>query len=242
MFSPNSIKFTCALSVLLFSSCGWRAAKPAETPATSPYGAEQLKSDVPFSTAEPENFQADFVIEASGERASVIFTARAGNRRRYDYDSGEKNQFTVLEIETSASFLIFPFKKIYAENLNSSANGAPQMSEKFDDFLISEWLAQKPDAKFTRLGAENNLTKYAVRLNDSDASETIVFVDEAINLPVRQEFYGVTGERKILNYAVEMKNFKRETDENLFEIPKDYKKVSLEQVKTAMRKENLGGL
>lgn len=238
MSAANSIKFLClfALCFSACSSCGWRTAQN-ENMASVDSSAEAIKSGVPFSTKEPENFQADFVIRMNNDSETKIFVARSGVRRRYDYNLDRKNQFAVLHVHANASLLIFPNKKIYAENSDFSPVGAQQAAENFKDFLTNEWLNQTPDAKYTRLGAENDLTKYAVRLNDSDASETIVFVDGRINLPVRQEFYSVSGERRTLNYTVEMKNFKTQTDENLFAIPKDYKRVALEDLKTTMQKE-----
>lgn len=230
MFSSNSIKVFFVFALGVFSSCGWwRAAKSEDAPVSS--SAEELKSSVPFVTKEPENFQAEFVVTAN-DSDNKIFVARSGNRRRSDYNSGAPNQLTVLQQSANQTFLILPYKKIYAEN-SVSQTAAP--TEDFKDFLTNEWLNQTAAAKFTRLGSENDLTKYAVRLNDSDAAETIVFVDERINLPVRQEFYARRGEQKVLTYAVEMKNFKTPADENLFEIPKDVRKVSIEILRATMR-------
>lgn len=238
MFSPNSTKFFCALVfVLSFSSCGWWRAKnekPVEPKAST---ADELKSEIPFSTGEPEVYQAEFVVTANN-RETKTFVARAGDNRRFDYNAGAKNQLTVVRIGAERSFLILPEKKIYAdEPADFAATGATRAGDNFNDFLTAEWLNAKADAEFTILGAENGLTKYAVKLNDSDAAETIIFVDEKINLPVRQEFYGkeVGGEQKNLTYTFEMRNFKTETPNDLFEIPKNYKKVSPENLRSARR-------
>jgi len=232
MFSSNLIKFLVASALCAFSSCGWRAAQTGEAPANSSFAVEQLKTGVPFSTEEPENFQAEFVITANGQE-SKIFVARAGGNRRYDYNSDGKNRIVVLQTDAPQSFLIMPDAKLYSEN--SKEESSAGATENFKDFLTNEWLNQKPEAAFTKLGAENNLIKYVVRLDDSVASETIVFVDERINLPVRQEFYALRDGQKILTYAVEMKNFKTQADKNLFEIPKDARKISVEALRAAMR-------
>ena len=243
MISLNSIKFAGAIlsASVIFTSCGfWRAAKPEAAPtAGAPTSAsdDDLKSGVPFATKEPEIFQAEFVVRTGGDSDNKIFVACAGNRQRYDYNLDAKNRFTVLRTAANESVLIVPNEKLYATNSVSAPAAAGQTAGNFKDFLTNEWLNQKPDAKFTKLDAENNLTKYAVRLDDSDFAEAVIFVDEQINLPVRQEFYSTKGDRKILNYTVEMKNFKQQADDDLFEIPKDYKKVSLEELKTAMQKE-----
>ncbi len=223
--------FLSAVAVFLFQACGWQQAK-SET--TVPFAADEIKSDVPFSTQEPENFQAEFVVIANN-RESKTFVARSGGNRRYDYNFGAENQWTVLQTAANQSFLTLPDKKIYAENF---ASAIAQTTDGFKDFLTNEWLNSKADAKFTKLGAENDLTKYRVVLNDGENAETIVFVDEKIGLPVRQEFYG--GAPKNLTFVFEMRNFKTETENNLFEIPKDFRKVSTENLKAAMKKENSG--
>lgn len=235
MLSINSYKFFCALIFVLSLStaCGWWKTK-SETPAmTQPFAPQELKSEIPFSTKEPENFSAEFVFTANNLE-SKTFVARAGNSRRFDYNFGAENQFTVLQTAANQNFLLLPDKKIYAENTVSSG-GTAQTSDSFKDSLTNEWLNAKADAKYTNLGAENGLTKYSVKLNDSDAAETIVFVDEKIKLPVRQEFYSGAGERKTLTYTFEMKNFKSETESELFEIPKNFRKVSPENLRAAMR-------
>ena len=232
MFAPRSFKFLLVFA-LCFSSCGWRAATTAETGArTDSAAAEQLKSGVPFATEEPEDFQAEFVI-TSGGAESKIFAARAtGNRSRLDYDAGAANQLTVLQT-SGERFLILPTAKIYAET--SAAQSAAPPSENAADFLRGALLNQTADAKFTKLGAENDLTKYAVRLDEAENAEAFVYVDEQINLPVREELYSVKGEQRILTYAVEMKNFKAQADANLFDAPKDFRKVSVEALRGARR-------
>lgn len=239
MFSPNSTKLFLALVfVLSFSSCRWwRDADETPVEQQQPIAADKLMSDVPFSTREPDSYQAEFVVTANGLETKT-FVARSGDNRRFDYDAGAKNQLTVVRTAAGESFLILPEKKIYAdESDSSSAPDSPAPGDNFNDFLTAEWLNARADARFTKLGAENGLTGYAVKLNDSDAAETIVFVDENINLPVRQEFYSreTGGERKSLTYAFEMRNFKTYTPGDLFETPKDYKKVSPEKLRSARR-------
>ncbi len=240
MFSPNSIKFFFPLAVVLSfsSSCGWWKTKGEAPPQPPLFAAEELETGIPFSTAEPENFQAEFVVTANN-RESRTFFARDGDRRRYDYNFGAKNQLTVLQIDGNRSYLIVPAKKIYAENFRAENAGAPPPTD-VDEFLTAQWLNRKADALFTNLGAENGFRKFAVRLNDEESAETIVFVDEKINLPIRQEFYSGVGERKALTFTFETRNFKTPIADFLFEIPKDYKKVSPEKLKAAMREENIG--
>ena len=236
MFSSNSAKvlFVFLFAAILFSSCRlWQKAE-SETPAPTPFIAEDLKSGVPFSNKEPENFQAEFVVTANGE-TDVTFAARNAGNQRFDYNFGEKNQFSIVQNIDGKGFLIFKEKKIYAENsIDSGISGA----ENPFDFLTTEWLNQKTEVKFEKLVAENSLMKYRAILGENGKSEVVIWVDEKIGMPVKQEFYSVNGEQKTISFTFEMKNFKLQTDENLFEIPKDFRKVSIEEFRRLLRSEN----
>ncbi len=232
----RKIFFICCISLLLFASTGcWRSAKTGDAPPMA-FASDELKSEIPFATKEPENFQAEFVVTANGTETKTFF-ARAGEKRRIDFAWGAKNQLTILQNGARQSFLIFAAGKIYAEN--SASQIYAQGNENWKDFLTNQLLYQKAEAKFTSLGAENGAAKYSVKLNGGENGEAIVFFDEQINLPVRQEFYSLRDGQKILRFVFEMKNFRLQTDENLFEIPKNYKKVSPEILRTAMRKDNI---
>ncbi|MBA3631319.1 MAG: hypothetical protein H0W58_00670 [Acidobacteria bacterium] len=208
----------------------WQKAE-SEMPTPTPFVAEEIESKIPFSTKEPENFQAEFVVTTGGKEDKT-FAARSGENRRYDYNVGEKNQFSVVKTADNKSFLIFKDKKIYAENLN---NAIAQTAENTFDFLTTEWLNRKADAKFELLGAENGLTKHRVVLGENENSESIIWVDEKIGLPVRQEFYSTGGEQRMLNFTFEMNNLKLQTDADLFSIPKGFRKVSVEEFRKILQ-------
>ncbi len=231
MFSSNLTKFsvTLVLIFLLFPACGWwQKSNNANLPQT-PQVSDELKSEIPFSTKEPERFQAEIVVTA-GETERKTFIARNGANRRYDFNFGAKNQLTNLQ--TDKNYLILPASKIYAEN----AAGAENVStDDWTNFLTTEWLSQKTEAKFEKLETAGNLTKYRVRLGDDDSSEIFLYIDEKLGLPVRQEFYA--GEQKVLTYTFELKNLKLETDANLFAVPADFKKVSAEEFRKVLHSE-----
>ncbi|MGI8786142.1 MAG: hypothetical protein ACR2HG_00085 [Pyrinomonadaceae bacterium] len=232
--SSNSIKFFLALSLLLVSSCGFWQSKTEATP--TPPAPEELKTDVPFSTKEPENYQTEIVVTTGGIE-DVTFTARNGANRLTIFDYQTKNEFALLNIGGGQTFLINRSQKNYAEN--ESANISDARGETLNDFLTNEWLDQKRGAKFEMLGAENNFTKYRVRLDEALNSEIIISVDEQIGLPVKQEFYSVNGEQKILTLTAELKNFKRQTEASFFEVPKDYRKVSIKEFQEILRRERM---
>jgi outer membrane lipoprotein-sorting protein len=83
------------------------------------------------------------------------------------------------------------------------------------------------------------LTKYRAHLADApnSNSETFIYVDENLKIPVRQEFYKTNGEQKILVFSMELRNFKLEAADELFELPKDYRKVSPNEFQKTIRQE-----
>jgi hypothetical protein len=164
-----------------------------------------------------------------------ILMARNGARRVTVFNYGEKNLITHLELTPQVTLLIYYDKRIYTEVLNDSLASR----ETASDFLTTEWLNQKTPSTFESLETENNLSKYQVRLGDAtnSNSEILIYVDENLKLPVKQEFYSVSGDRKDLTSSIEVKNFKSEPDEKLFELPKDYRKVSMAEFQEFLWKE-----
>lgn len=233
MFSSNLTKFFAfaALIFLLFAGCRfWQKTNDANSSAT-PAVADDLKSEIPFSTREPEQFQAEIVVTAN-ETERKTFVARDGANRRRDFNFGTKNQLTNLQ--TDKNYLILPDKKIYVEKTASPEASA---IDEWADFLTTEWLSAKWEADFEKLETSENLTKYRVNLGSPDSTEVYIYIDERLGLPVRQEFYAVAGGQKILMYLFELKNLKLETNGNLFAVPPDFKKVSAEKFEKILRSE-----
>ena len=227
MFSKNYIKFFLffALVVSFASACRvWRGGG-TETPSPTPFIAEELKSEIPFASAEPEVFQAEIIVTAN-ETTRKTFTARSGVNRRIDYDYGAENQLTNLQ--TDKNYLISPKRKVYAEN-SPSENSAT--SDDWTNFLTTEWLSAKTSAKFEKLETFENITKYRVLLDEKETSEIFVYFDEAQKIVIKQEFYSISSEQRTLNFTFELRNLKLQTDENLFAVPTDFKKVSMAELR-----------
>lgn len=218
-----------ALALAFFSACRSGQNDNGETGAAKPSIVEELKSEIPFSTKEPENFQAEIVVSSNGIERKT-FVARNGARRRYDFNADAKNQIST--VATDRNYLISPDKKIYAEAASDENVAAP---EGWTDFLTNQRLDAKPETIFERLEIEANLTKYRVKLNSAAESEILIFVDEARGFPVRQEFYSIGGGQRTLNFAVELRNLKIPADENSFVVPQNYRKVSPEEFRKILR-------
>lgn len=187
----------------------------------------EIKSEFPFSTREPENFTVEIIVKIAESERKTLFT-RSGAKRRYDYDHGDEDQVSV--INSDKTYMLFPAKKVYAENtaLNTQPVGDP-LGEPL------AWLYAKPDARIDKLETQNNITKYSVKLAGSDASEIYIYADENIGLPVKQEFYSIIADQKTLQYIMELRNFRTDVDENLFVIPKDFRRVSPDEFQRILR-------
>ncbi|MGI8467640.1 MAG: hypothetical protein ACR2N3_04235 [Pyrinomonadaceae bacterium] len=236
MFSENSRKILTAAIVfaIFLPACGvWQKTENA-APTPAPAVLDEASRELPFSTKEPENYQAEIVISTfnSDEKSErKIFTARNGTRRLTIFNSGERTEISALNLDNNVSLSISQPKKIYTENKLTANNSVSPA----DDFLTTEWLNAETAATFEKLETENNLTKFRVRLNDSENSEILIYFDGNLKIPVKQELYSISGEQKTLTFSVEVRNFKTETDEKIFEPPKDFRKVSAKEFQEVLR-------
>ncbi len=230
MFPAKSV-LTIFLSVFVFSACNfWRGdvSKPLETSSVG-----ETKSTVPFETKEPEVYQCEIVETniLNGERSErIVKIARNGEKVRYDFPNGG----TFLQLSESEKYLIQNKAGIYVQTLNG--NGSPSESgETLSDFLTSKWLNERSDAKFENLGTKDNLTEFRVVLDESIVSEFHIFVDESLKLPVKQEYYSISGEAKTLVSVMELRNFAVEVEESRFKLPAGIKKVSIDEYQKALQ-------
>jgi hypothetical protein len=220
MFSLKFFKYFLILTITFCSSCRyWQNSSNSNTSTNQPEIAE-IRSEIPFATKEPEIFQADIIIKNEGEEEKTFIARKDGK------SFSRKGDIAALQTEPNKSFLINFAKKIYVENIGNSTAKVEASGETLNDFLTTEWLNQKTDAKFESLGTENGLSKYRTSFENS---ESLIFVDEIYKIPVRQEFYSIEGDTKNLVYSMELQNIKLAVDEQLFELPKDFRKVSPEE-------------
>ena len=220
--------FLALVVLAFFSACRSGQNNNGEKNAAKPYIIEELKSGIPFTTKEPDDFQAEIVVSTGGTERKT-FVARRGANRRYDFNAGAKNQVSMISIDKS--YLILPDKKIYAEN---SGDENAISAENWSDFLTNEWLNSRSEVRFEKLETVENMTKYLVKPENAGQTEILIFVDDARGFPVRQEFYSINNEQRVLNFAVELRNLKIPAEENLFAVPSDYKKVSIDEFRKVL--------
>lgn len=253
--------FRARLLLLFFaSSCGLvlqacRGSQLTEN-STSESASTEIATSTkpPYSTKEPERYQAIRVmtIGASSsnstspppDQESKVLIARDGAKRREEYISGANEHIIYLEIP-AGRFVLLPASKLYAD-LAASQNEAGVIDPVADSPVVStdELLNEAHEAaKYQPLGTEvvggRTTTKYRVTTAKASSEtnarkETLIWVDEALGMPVRSETtFGVEGSAKAI---MELKDIRLEVDEHLFEIPGDYKKVAARLVHERIRR------
>jgi hypothetical protein len=224
MFSAKLFKYFLAIALIFCSSCRYWQNPANSNVAANQTNVAEIESDIPFSTKEPETFQVE-IITTFEEETEKTFIAQSRGRVFL-----RKGEIATLQTEPNKSFLINFEKKVYVENIERAFAGKENSAETLNDFLTTEWLNQKSEAKIESLGEENGLSKYRTSFENS---ESLIFVDENFKIPIRQEFYSIEGEAKTLLYSTELRNFKLIAEDSLFEVPKDFRKISLEEFQSS---------
>lgn len=225
MFLMKTLKnFLACVFIFCLAACGfWRTSE--NTNANAPTISEETKSEIPFESKEPDAFQTEIIVTnfINGEKTEKIyFVAKNGNKILTVFNRGEKTEHSILN-DGAKTYFFDKENKTFRESENVS--NAAFSPDETSEFLTTEWLNRKTGASFEKLQTENNLTNYRVRLGDSNDSEIILTYDETLKMPVKQEFYSVSGGEKNLTMTIELRNFQTPADEKLFVLPQDYKRA-----------------
>ncbi|MBV9209082.1 MAG: hypothetical protein JOZ52_00560, partial [Acidobacteria bacterium] len=209
---------------------------------------EATSSTPPFPTKEPERYQATMVTSGSpgGQAGDIpglsaltnreMFIARDGDKRRVETDLLPGVKVAYLQLPDGVRYMLYPAKKLYAEvkldgssSSNYSGLGVPS------DFSADKLVNTAPTgAKYEKLGTEQvngrTTTKYRVTTaraagQDTAPSETIIWVDESLGMPIKSESTSQDSSK----YSMELRDIKQEVDASQFELPKDYQKVTYDE-------------
>lgn len=202
----------------------------------------------PFATKEPEKYAAKIVFASKYgdenenfiEQTSLI--ARDGNNRRLDFAFGER-QFTHLQLADGKQFVMLTREKVYAEIRTPDE---VLLTNQPSEFALEHLLHTKPaGASYQKIGEETILNrrtiKYkldfgAMRQAENARTETFVWADEDLGLPIKTEIVALdennqSGARNV----VELREIKIEVDAKLFELPKDFRKISFPEVSQLLK-------
>lgn len=181
-------------------------------------------SDIPFPSVEPERYSAEVIVTGDGfERR--YFIARDGLKQRIEFDQGTDRH--KIFIRNTGYLIIDPKKRSFAEKPVDTGQTFPA---EFISDLTQQLLTARSDTEFEFVRTADDRDIYKAVINDSTVSETLVYVDKAMKMPVKTEYYQVNGESKTLTVSTEIRNFKTEVDENMFAVPSGYRKAAYDSV------------
>jgi hypothetical protein len=226
--------FSLLTLALAAASCKRSDVSVNQNSSSAPGAAAGKPSSVPpFATKEPERYQATRVT-SGGDGAgasSEVFIARDGERRREEYRESAGARVYVEGPE--GRYLLLPAKKLYAE-VHAGTGGRGGGAEVPPDFSPEKLLNEsRPQTFYERLGEENvngrQTVKYRATVRNTETGptliESLIWVDERLGMPVKSET-NASG----AHVTMELRDLKETIDAGLFEIPADYKRVTLEEI------------
>ena len=222
----------CFLALLFVIAC-----KSQNEPAVNNNASSEtiVASTPPFKTIEPEHYQATRTITVVTPDGKTVVTtsstARDGDRRR---DESQEFSKKVIRLDLpEGRFILLPDDKVYAE----LAAGFDSPKNE-DEAVTSEWLLHEDPAitNYQNLGKEvvggRNANKYRTVVNSSSSgnvtqSETFIWIDEVLNMPIRSEMTSTGGPR----ITMELSNIRLDVDEGMFQLPNDYEKIAISELR-----------
>ena len=222
----------CGLFALLaFTSCAQnRSAAPVNAPAET-----VVSSTPPYKTKEPDRYRATRTITtvtSSGAKlVTKTSTARNGEMRRSESTVGS-TKLVYLDVPMGR-FVLLVDEKIYADLSGDVEPGLTPDDEVSPEGLLH---AEDTNTSYQKLGTESvagrNANKYRVVVNNSKGgsvslSETLIWVDEALGMPVRSETKSADGTM----VTMELSEISLDVDGRMFQVPEGYSKVTATELR-----------
>ena len=208
------MKLIDRMKVTLFLVAAAAFAAACSTTEPAPEKAAAEPTEPPFSNAEPERYQA-VIVQTTGQELVKFRVVRDGNLWRIDSAYGEPGQTS--SIHTDKEYVISFAGKAYGEyTAGHGFDERPQMVQEISGGMLNS----REAAVFEKIGSEGGLTRY--RMTDDKGVEAVITFDEGKGLPIRKESQKMT---------VTLEDLSLEPDVSLFEIPKDLRKVPMDEMK-----------
>lgn len=235
--------FSAAALMLCASACTQSQRVVTETAVNDTV----VSSTPPFQTKEPQRYRATRTITtltaADIEEITKNFIARDGELRREETDAGGR-RVVYLNLP-EGRFVLLPEEKVFAdatnvEHLESGLDSNGESESSPDRLLHTEPIST---TTYQRISAESvngrNAQKYRVVVNSStganvSATETVVWVDEILQMPIKSEMKTANGTR----WTMELTDIVLEVDPGVFRIPEDYKKIAFSELRTRLKKDD----
>lgn len=222
--------------------------EPTNNPSAGPN--QKGASIPPFSTREPESYQATRVITfteavpdnidvATPQRVVRIILARFGEQRREEYEAGSIGTIVCLE-NAGGRFVLLPQEKLYAdaneaETVDALAIVRSEAETLSPDLLLN---SPRPLIQYQKLETEvldgRVATKYRITADSAAKSENFIWVDEQLGMPIASQYTSdiANGSTRV---SIELKAIRTEVDPRIFVLPADYRKVAASQISSLIR-------
>jgi len=199
-----------------------------------------VSSTPPFQTKEPERYRATRIVTITSASGEAVVTktsiARDGDQRRHESETNSK-LVAYLDLP-EGRFVLLPDDKVYADLAAEAGVSTSEHEEITPDRLLH---TEAESTSYQKLGNEviggRNSTKYRVVVNSSTAgnvtrSETLIWIDEALNMPVRSETKSSDGTR----ITTELTDISLDVDKRTFQVPDGYEKIAFPEFRKRLTK------
>lgn len=173
----------------------------------------ESSSEYPFSTKEPEVYQADVVVTAGGTETRWT-VARNGEKWRTDIYAGA--DMIVSLLRSDKLYNVDHRKKTFWEINEKQGTG------DISDIARSFFRGYEHN-DFDETAREGTIIKYKVRPIDKRPGSILISINTESGMMIRQEFLAADGG---VQYVYELRNLKLSVDDSTFTIPPDYRKVA----------------
>lgn len=221
------------ICLLAFASC--RTASESTSNAT-PTSDTLVSTTPPFQTKEPDRYRATRTITTATPNGETIVAktsiAKDGPLRREEPE-GSSPRVVYLDL-IEGRFVLLPDAKVYAA-------ATPDDSADTEDNSPDRLLHLEPvSTTYQSLGSETiagrNTHKYRIVVNGSapenvTQNETLMWIDEALNMPIRSETKSGDGTRT----TMELSDITLNPDSGLFQIPTGYEKIGFGDLRKQLK-------
>ena len=234
----------CAVVLASLLIFGCTSSQPTNSSDDNP----AFNASPPFSTKEPGRYGATRVVSltesatdnsVSKTQTTSVFIVRDGIQRREEYEAGALGRLVFLE-NAAGRFIILPQAKLYADaNEKGSSEQVGELQVKAElaspDLLLHE---SNFAVQYQKLGTEviagRTATKYKVMNSTSTGSESFIWVDETLGMPIATLSTSASGNRTT-RVSMELQDIRTKVDSGIFELPADYRKVAATQILAMIR-------
>jgi len=203
-----------------------------------------VSSTPPFQTKEPERYRATRTITIITNGGEPVVTkssiARYADMRRNEFETASK-RIAYLDLP-DGRFVLLIDDKVYADLATETGALTTEEEEVTPERLLH---TDSGTTSYQKIGTEvvggRNSNKYRAVVNNSSAgnvsvSETFIWIDETLNMPIRSETSSADGTR----ITMELSDVVLDVDKSIFQVPEDYEKVAFNALRKRLQTRSAG--